>query len=159
MWSSPTARETELLSRSTSCISSPRSLSCHSDGRSPKWFRPFFRAAKTRSPRIVHRVFQDLLFIRLQSDGRLRSLAVFLYMRIRFDGDVPSGPAIEVLDHANLRRFSLMVPNTDFESLLDHPAFKIDLKIGSAALAHDIERRTRIDLNGLILGRMPNLIL
>src|SRR5207248_8591718 len=55
-------------------------------------------------PGVVHRVSHDLLALRRDLGAVLDRLRVLLAVLLRFIGDLPVAPAIESLDHSDLRR-------------------------------------------------------
>src|ERR1700687_3721296 len=72
-------------------------------------------------PGIMNRVSDDLLSVGRDGDGELDGLRIRLAGICRLFGQLPVGPAVQVLDGADFDRILLMIAQTGFKRLV-HPA-------------------------------------
>src|SRR5215471_4934564 len=87
----------------------------------------FKRPSEEFLPSVVHGVSDDLLAVGRDRDGKLDRLGIQFGVVARFLRQLPVGPAIELLHHADLHRFLLVVADLDLEGLVSKPAERVDL--------------------------------
>ena len=69
---------------------------------------------------------------------------------MRLIGELPVGPAIEVLHDANVGGFFLVVAHADLESLVHPVLVRFDVVVGALAFADDVESIARIDADHFV---------
>src|SRR5439155_22559223 len=116
------------------------------DSVSVVWARDWHVLKSTRQlrdlylPGVVHRIGHDLLALRRNLGAVLDRLRVLLAVLLRFLGNLPVAPAIEALDHSDLRRrIFLVVTDLDLESFVHPFVIGIYSEAGAATLANQIE--------------------
>src|SRR5205085_8201376 len=101
-----------------------------------------------------------LLALRRDLGAVLDRLRVLLAVLLRFIGELPVAPAIESLDHSDLRRrIFLVVTDLDLESFVHPFVIGVDSEAGAAALANQNEAVAGIDPHGFVTRRVINSVL
>ena len=82
------------------------------------------------SPGIVNPVVNHFLFVGFDLNPELDRLRVGLYEWIALFGNVPVVPAKHVLDHLDLGRFLLVIPELDIETFIKPMISLVDPIVG-----------------------------
>src|SRR5215831_15200623 len=110
-------------------------------------------------PGVVDHVADGFFAIRRHLDTELNRLAVSFFERAGVLGDLPVGPAKQVLHHTELHWFLFVVAQLDLKALIDPMGVGVNAVRDPAAFSYSVKSVAGIEPDGLVGGRVVDLVL